>query len=37
MNHEEHIMPVIKLNFRFKTSMIRSNLRDYIDAYICVC
>ena len=32
MNHEEWIIPVIK----FKTSVIRSNLWDYSDAYILV-
>ena len=32
MNHEEWIIPVIK----FKTSVIRSNLWDYSDAYVLV-
>ena len=34
MNHEEHMMTIIKLGFT--TSMIRSGLCDYSDAYILV-
>ena len=34
MNHEERIKKIIKLDF--KTSMLRSSLYDYSDAYILV-
>ena len=34
MNHEEHMMTIIKLGFT--TSMIRSGLCDYSDTYILV-
>ena len=34
MNHEEHMMTIIKLGFT--TSMLRSSLCDYSDAYILV-
>ena len=34
MNHEEHMMTIIKLGFA--TSMLRSSLCDYSDAYILV-